>query len=132
TVCSLTPAQLNQYAATWRLNPNVTFVDAGAASGGSSSTATDPYSWANHLATSSAAEVSKEIATLEAQNNYMTFVQYQQAEKLGLMGTLVPLTQSAAQTSALSVQSVMLDKLVDDYVKGIKSTSASSSSAMTG
>ena len=61
TVCSLTPAQLNQYAATWRLNPNVTFVDAGAARNGSSSSATDPYSWANHLATSSAAEVIKRL-----------------------------------------------------------------------
>ena len=76
--------------------------------------------------------MSKEIATLEAQNNYMSFLQYQQNEKLGLMGTLIPLMQSVAQTSALSAQSVMLDKLVDDYVKGIKSTSGSSSSSMTG
>ena len=47
----------------------------------------------------------------------MKYLQYHQNEKLGLMGTLVPLMQSAAQTANMKVQSAMLDKLVGDYVK---------------
>ena len=128
TTCELTPAQLNRYAATWRLNSNVKFADAGAAATTSTGAST-VASWADHLATSSGSEVSKEIAQLESQLNYMSFLQYNQNEKLGLVGTLGPLLQSASQTGALKSQSVLLDSLVDNYVKGIKPNNTSTTSA---
>lgn len=146
TTCSMTPAQLNRYAATWRLNPNVQFPAAGtvssadASSSGSGSTSSTTASsgsgivasWADHLATSSAAEVSKEIATLEAQLNHSSWQHLSQVEKQGLVGTLVPLMQAQSMTGALKSQSAMLDSLVENYVKGTKPNNTSTSSATTG
>ena len=132
----MTPAQLNRYAATWRLNPNVQFPAAGtvssadASSSGSGSTSSTTASsgsgivasWADHLATSSAAEVSKEIATLEAQLNHSSWQHLSQVEKQGLVGTLVPLMQAQSMTGALKSQSAMLDSLVENYVKAVSYT----------
>ncbi len=137
TSCSLTPAQLNRYAATWRLNSQVVYADASASSTQSSneeSGSTDASSalvasWAAHLATSTAAEVSKEIASLEAQSNYMKYIAYHQNERLGLIGTLVPLQQTSAMASSLKTQSAMIDKLVNDYVTGVQSSAAASSTS---
>ena len=124
--CTLTPAQLNRYAATWRLNSQVRYADAGAASGDSTSVTA---SWAEHLATSSASEVAKEIASLEAQNNFMQYLNYHQNERLGLIGTLLPLQQAIAMSMTLKSQSAMIDKLVNDYVEGTKPSSNSGSAA---
>lgn len=121
--CILTPAELNRYAATWRFNPQVKFADANP-----DSTSTSAQPWLYHIATSSSSEVSKEMASLQAQSNYMKYQLYSQNEKLGLIGTLVPLQQSSAMALALKSQSAIIDKLVNDYVSGVKSSSSSSSS----
>ncbi|MEC8882103.1 MAG: hypothetical protein VX737_02320 [Pseudomonadota bacterium] len=119
--CKLTPSQINKFAATYRLNPNVTFED----SNGTGTTA----SWSEHLATSSQSQVSKEIALLESQRTYQNYQDHVQNEKLALIGTLVPLMNSANQAMSLKAQSMMLDKMINDYVSGTKTTSSSSSAA---
>lgn len=122
--CSLTPAELNRYAATWRLNPKVKFVDANPRSASTSS-----YSWLYQISTANSSELSKEMASLQAQNHYMKYQLYSQNEKLGLIGTLGPLQQSSAMALALKSQSAMLDKLVNDYVSGSKLSSGMSSNS---
>ena len=122
-VCELTPAQINKFAATYRLNPDVTFAD----SNGTGTSA----SWSEHLATSSSSQVSKEIALLESQLNYQNYQNHIQNEKLALIGTLSPLMNSANQAMSLKAQSMMLDKMINEYVSGTKSTSSSSSASST-
>ncbi len=119
--CKLTPAQINKFAATYRLNPNVTFED----SNGTGTTA----SWSEHLATSSQSQVSKEIALLESQRTYQNYQNHTQNEKLALIHTLVPLMNSANQAMSLKTQAMMLNKMINDYVSGTKTTSSSSSAA---
>ena len=141
TSCTLTPAQLNRYAATWRLNSQVQYADASGSNGNGSASSEDASSsesgssstlvasWAAHLATSSAAEVAKEIASLEAQNNYMKYMAYHQNERLGLIGTLGALQMSSAQASSMQRQGALLDGLVKDYVTGVKPSGSSNSSS---
>ncbi|MAV29072.1 MAG: hypothetical protein CMF43_04635 [Legionellales bacterium] len=134
TTCQLTPAQLDNYAATWRLNPNVKFAAAGtvSSSDSASSGSVPEASWMDNLFTSSSSEVSKEIALLEAQLSLQNYAAYKQHEELGLTGTLVPLMQAQSMTGALKSQSAMLDALVENYVKGTKPTNTSASSSTTG
>ena len=133
TTCQLTPAQLDNYAATWRLNPNVKFAAAGTVSSadGSSSSSVPEASWMDNLFTSSSSEVSKEIALLEAQLSYQNYKAYQQNEELGLTGTLVPLMQAQSMTGVMKSQSAMLDSLVENYVKGTKPNNTSTSTSST-
>ena len=86
-------------------------------------------SWSEHLATSSQSQVSKEIALLESQRTYQNYQDHVQNEKLALIGTLVPLMNSANQAMSLKAQSMMLDKMINYYVSGTKTTSSSSSAA---
>lgn len=123
SVCQLTPAQINKFAATYRLNPNVVFADA-------NGTGTQA-NWSAHLATSSSAQVAKEMALLQAQQNYQNYLLHKQNEKLALIGTLSPLMDSANQALSLKTQSLMLDKMIYEYVTGVKSSTTGSSSAMS-
>lgn len=125
TTCSMTPAQLNRYAATWRLNPQVTFTDA---NGSSSTSAT----WADQLASSSSTEVSKEIASLLQDGNYMKFQLHELQTQLALIGTLPSLQLATAQAGNLKTQSAMIDKLVLDYLKGTQPGNTGSSPSSTG
>ena len=106
------------------LNPKVKFVDANPRSASTSS-----YSWLYQISTANSSELSKEMASLQAQNHYMKYQLYSQNEKLGLIGTLGPLQQSSAMALALKSQSAMLDKLVNDYVSGSKLSSGMSSNS---
>ena len=123
TVCSLSPAQLQHYSATWRLNPQVKFIDAASSSDSTNAT------WLEHVASTSPSELQQTIAVLQSQLLYSNYLQQQQDEKMLLVQTLVPLQNSSAQASSMKQQSAVLDKLTNNYISGIASSDTSSSIA---